>query len=120
MKSYPKVETFLRNQWTWIGLILSGALLISFTSTNFLGGVGIFFLSLLFFPIGLLYWLNATARGLPSVFSFSVVYYAFVGFIIYKIKVSRHWVKFVLLLLLLLLATAYGCAQGAAPVGIVD
>ncbi len=120
MKLNPKLEKFLRNQWTWIGLILLGALLVAFTSTNILGGVGIFFMTLLLFPIGLFFWLKVTPWGWGSVFTFSVVYYIFIGLIIYKIKVSKHWVKFILLLLLLLLATAYGCSQGAAPVGIVD
>ena len=118
-------EKFLRNPLTWIItlFILFAAYFIHlfpvpYSSITVLGlfeCVGFIFLVIIFFPLGMDYWFKLTPPTSLLTFLFSGAYYVFVGFMLYKIKVSKHWVKFVIILLLLLIATFIGCTQGVGP-----
>lgn len=112
----PEHEKFLRRPITWVAFILilfaAFSLLLSrFSPTD---SIATFLLTIFFFPLGFYHWFNLSPK-IPTLYFLVGAYYALVGFVIYKIKVSTHWMKFVIFLLLLLLATFIGCTQGGMP-----
>lgn len=109
-------EKFLRQPITWVVLILILFAVFSlfFSRFNMADSIATFFLTILFFPLGFYHWFKLSPSG-PIVFLLSGTYYAVIGFVIYKIKVSTQWSKFVIFLLLLLLVTFIGCTQGGMP-----
>ncbi len=111
-----KHEKFLRRPMTWVVLILILFAVFSLLLSRFspIDSIATFLLTIFFFPLGF-YHLFKLSPKVPTLYFLVGLYYVLVGFVIYKIKVSTHWVKFAIFLLLLLLVTFIGCTQGGMP-----